>query len=280
MITDSDCNKVYLSGKLEEHFPEEFNDIKIILNSYNYDVALLKGTKDIWARDYMPIQVDTNQFIQFRYEPGYLINDIQLQSVPQTVLAQNNIQAVFSNINLDGGNVVKWADKVIITDRIFSENPNWKQSRLVNELEHLLRAQVLIIPSIKGDLTGHADGHVRFINKDTLLVNSLDNELKYWRDGFLKTIKQHGLNFVEIPWTEHDDKKHKHNAIGVYVNYLELEDVIVFPIFEIEGNKDDEAMKVIKKSFPNKAIEPININKIGLEGGLLNCISWTVNTNM
>lgn len=276
MITDSDCNKVYLSGKLEEHFPEEFTDIKIILNSHNYDVALLKGTKDIWARDYMPIQVDTEQFIQFRYEPVYLKNDLKLQSVPQNVLTENFIQARYSNINLDGGNVVKWTDKVIVTDRIFSENSNWKPTCLINELEHLFRAQVLIIPSIKGDLTGHADGHVRFINKDTLLVNSLDNELKYWRDGFLKTIKQHGLNYVEIPWTEHVDKKHKYHALGVYVNYLELEDVIVFPIFEIEGNKDDQAMKVMKQLFPNKAIEPININKIALEGGLLNCISWTI----
>ena len=276
MITDNECNKVYLSELLVEKYPRELEAITTILNGYNYNVTLLKGTNDIWARDYMPLQVDTDQFIQFKYVPSYLKGYTHLQSVPEIVLAINNIQANFSNINLDGGNVVRCTDKVILTNRIFSENPNWEAKSLVDELERLLKAQVLIIPSINSDLTGHADGHLRFINEDTLFVNSLENELKYWRDGFTKVMKESGLSFVEMPWFDYKEGSNRHNAIGVYVNYLELHNLILFPIFEVPGNKDEEALRVIRTQFPNKTVEPINVNAIGLEGGLLNCISWTI----
>lgn len=279
MITDNDCNKVFFSERLNEKYPNEFEVIESILKGYDYEANLLAGTNDIWARDYMPIQVDKERFIQFRYEPSYLKNDPHLLSVPKDVIAKNNIQAKFSSINLDGGNVVKYSDKVILTDRIFSENPKYEQTRLVNELELLFKAQVIIIPSINGDLTGHADGHLRFINNDTLLVNSLGSELKYWRDGFIRAIKNSGLKFIEMPWFEYKNSKYRHNAIGVYVNYLELQDLIIFPVFDVSNNKDEEALNIIKKLFPNKSVEPININAIGLEGGLLNCISWTINNN-
>jgi agmatine deiminase len=44
-----------------------------------------------------------------------------LQSITKDVLKANKITASFSNINLDGGNVVRSSDSVIITNRIFKE---------------------------------------------------------------------------------------------------------------------------------------------------------------
>ena len=80
-----------------------------------------------------------------------------------------------------------------------------------------------------------------------------------------------------MPWFSYSDNDHKESALGIYVNYLEIGNIIVFPIFEIDGNKDKEALKVIKEAFPNQIIEPVNIKEIANEGGLLNCISWTIN---
>jgi agmatine deiminase len=127
-------------------------------------------------------------------------------------------------------------------------------------------------------MTGHADGHLRFIDSNTVLVNELKGEFKYWRDEFLKMVKQAGLDFIEIPWFEHKDRNYKDTAIGGYVNYLEIGKVILFPIFEIKGNKDKEAIATIKKVFPDRIIEPINVNEIAKHGGLLNCVTWTIKT--
>ena len=74
---------------------------------------------------------------------------------------------VYSDINLDGGNVVfsPSKEKVIISDRVFSENHGISESELAAKLEKLLEASLIIIPSLKSDMTGHADGMVRFVVK-------------------------------------------------------------------------------------------------------------------
>ena len=108
MIENKNTNIVYLSNLLQtdERFEKTCNHLKQVLEKRNIKYKFLKSTKDIWCRDYMPIQVDKDKFIQFRYEPSYLKNDIQLQSDPKIVCKANKIEPEFSSINLDGGNVV------------------------------------------------------------------------------------------------------------------------------------------------------------------------------
>jgi agmatine deiminase len=280
MILDKETNIVYFSDFLrsKDEYKTTFERIKIILDKHQIQYEFLLETKDIWCRDYMPIQIETDEFIQFRYEPSYLKSELKLQSNPKTVLETNGLNAKFSNINLDGGNVIKWTDKSILTTRIFKENPKLTSTELTKELERLLKTEILLIPDVTEDMTGHADGHLRFIDSNTVLVNELKGEFKYWRDEFLKMVKQAGLDFIEIPWFEHKDRNYKDTAIGGYVNYLEIGKVILFPIFEIKGNKDKEAIATIKKVFPDRIIEPINVNEIAKHGGLLNCVTWTIKT--
>jgi agmatine deiminase len=89
-------------------------------------------------------------------------------------------------------------------------------------------------------------------------------------------IRQSGLDYVEIPWFEVDDKKNPLSAVGCYVNYLEVGNLILFPVFGVKGNHDEEAVEIITEVFPDRIIETININDIANEGGLLNCVSWTI----
>lgn len=278
MITDKETNIVFFSELIrsKDEYKNTFEQIKTILDKHQISYGFLSNTKDIWCRDYMPIQVEKDRFVQFKYEPTYLQDDLKLQSEPKNVLQSNGINADFSSINLDGGNVIKWSDKVILTNRIFKENPKMDSNKLTKELERFFSAKIFFVPDVTEDMTGHADGHLRFIDSKTVLVNELKDELKYWQTGFLKMVKQAGLDFLEIPWFVHKDKSHKETAVGGYVNYLEVGELILFPIFEVEGNKDKEAIAAIKKVFPNRIVEPINVNEIAKHGGLLNCITWTI----
>lgn len=278
MIADKETDIVYFSDILQtrKEFSDSFELICSLLKKHRISYKLLTGTKDIWCRDYMPIQVEIDDFVQFRYEPSYLGDFPELKSDTNLTLKSNSIEAKFSNINLDGGNVVRSSDKAILTTRVFKENPHLSKDQLIPELEELLGVEVLFIPDLKTDVTGHADGHLRFIDQETVLVNELKNEFKYWKDGFLSMAKSANLSFVEMPWFEHRDKKYPETAVGGYVNYLEAGALILFPVFEVRGNRDMEALNVISSVFPDRKIEPININEIGKYGGLLNCISWTV----
>jgi agmatine deiminase len=279
MITDAQTDFVYFSRLIEEDFPECWRRIKSILDKHKIDYGLLDGTRAIWCRDYMPVQMDVSRFVQFHYDAPYLHQEPELHTRPLEVLQANNLEAEFSDIILDGGNVIRGSDKVIMTNRIFKDNPDIEKNELIKRLEELLQAEVLIIPAITGDETGHADGHVRFIDDKTLLVNELKYEYLYWQEGFRKMINDSGLKYVEMPWFDKKVKDEPLSAIGIYVNYLEIGNLIVFPVFDIPGNKDQQALDVIKKAFPDKIIEPVQINDIGLKGGLMNCITWNIKTS-
>ena len=271
---------VYLSARLVSQYPETCKRLTDILNKHNIPFAFLEGTKDIWCRDYMPVQTPSGKLIQFRYEPSYL-NDPKYsdsRSDVKHVDKVNGITPIFSDINLDGGNVVMYGNKAIITDRIFSENPEWPEENLIAELANLLECEIIIIPAYKPeyDFTGHADGMMRFVDSNTVLVNNLDQDFVYMKNSIIKALDKANLNYINFPWFEHKIKDNTDHAIGIYLNYLEVGNLIIMPIFGVDGNRDAEALAKLKEVFPDKTIETIDYNDVALTGGILNCTTWVL----
>jgi len=274
---ESGVQVVYMSELLKTNYPETCSRLIKILEMHDVKYAFLKGTKDIWCRDYMPIQTESGKFIQFKYDPSYLKGNKEWEasrSDVKEVCRVNGIEAQFSDINLDGGNVLICDGKAILSNRIFSENSNWDKEKLVNELSKLLECEIIIIPAENDDMTGHADGMVRFVNRNTILGNKLADEYMYWREGMEKVIEQYGLKYIDVPFFLPKDPKHPHSAIGVYVNYLEVNNLIVLPVFG--RGEDKQAVDVLRQAFPDRVIETIDYNDVAQEGGLLNCTTWVV----
>lgn len=271
---------VYLSELLSARFPKSCKRLTDILTKHNIPFAFLKGTKDIWCRDYMPVQTPSGKLIQFKYEPSYLKNPqyAETRSNVKHVDEINGIKPIFSEINLDGGNVVMFGNKAIITDRVFSENPDWSKEMLLSELSKLLECEIIIIPAYKPDydFTGHADGMIRFVDHNTVLVNNLEQDFKYMRDAIIKALNNANLKYINFPWFEYKIKGNNDHAIGIYLNYLEVGNVIVMPVFGVPRNKDAEALAKLKEIFPDKIIETIDYNDIALNGGILNCTTWVI----
>lgn len=268
---------VYLSALLKTKYPDTCERLIRILDKHHVKYGFLEGTKDIWCRDYMPIQTKSGKFIQFKYEPSYLKNDNgwdESRSDVEKVCKLNNIDAESSDINLDGGNVLLCDGRAIISDRVFSENQDWNREKLVSELSRLLECEIIIIPAENDDMTGHADGMVRFVNRNTILGNKLADEYKYWRDGMQKVIEQYGLKYIDVPFFLPKDPKHPLSAIGVYVNYLEVNNLIILPVFG--RDEDEQVISIIKSVFPDRIIETIDYNDVAKEGGLLNCTTWVI----
>lgn len=276
--TNNGGSTVYMSELLMDRYPETCKRLIKILGKHNTNYSFIKGTKDIWCRDYMPVRTESGKLIQFRYEPSYLKGKPEWEescSDVRTVCEVNGIKAQFSDINLDGGNVLICDGRAILSDRIFPENPGVEPDSLVKELSRLLECEIIIIPTIHGDLTGHADGMVRFVDRNTILGNRLADEYKYWREGMQKVIETYKFSYIDIPFFE--DKSHPghpNNAIGVYVNYLEVNNLIIVPVFNRE--QDKEVLTILRKAFPGRQIETIDYDDVALEGGLLNCTTWVV----
>lgn len=242
------------------------------LSDSGENFTLFDGAKDIWARDYMPVRTKSGKYISFRYEPSYLADDPQLRINFKADIAPHfALPVTYSNINLDGGNVIFSPSKAkaVITDRVFSENPEYDKNTLLLELGNLLEAEIFIIPSLKSDMTGHADGVVRFVNENTMIGNASPYKNGY-EQKVKMSLKKHGISCLDFPYFDSASI----SAVGSYLNFLETDKHIFLTIF---GSVQDEtAVKRATEIF-DKKIVAVNINSIAEEGGVLNCISWEMN---
>jgi len=280
MIADKDTDFVYFSDLLRTDSRYSMTCIEIskilTINGIKHD--FLPVTNDIWARDFMPIQISDDKFVEFRYDPDYLQGSDKglrnLKTYPDIVFDAIGRKAKKSNIILDGGNVVKSNNCVILTDKIIDENRyNYSKTDLIKTLHKLFEVdKVVIIPkdSHKDDHYGHADGMIRFIDNETVLINSHFRYLP----GLMETLQRSQLKFEFLKY----DLKKQNGRNWCYLNYLQTKDIILIPKLNIE--EDELALQQLKEYFPEysqkSSIIQIELEKVVKRGGALNCISWTI----
>lgn len=272
MITDNKTNKIYLSGLLPEKFTRFYNEFYKVLMENGITLELLPHTNDIWAKDYMPVQVSESEFIRFKYDPDYLLPEPYPASKTDSKLVCDAIGLKYSDssINLDGGNVVRTNKKVIMCDKIINENKHISKAELERQIIELFQIEELIFVPWEGekiDFAGHADGMVRFIDDHTVFINDYD----YHQNPLKKALKDANLEWVPLPC---DSLKNYNSAVGYYINFLQMEQAIIMPTFK---RKDPEkALDILEDAFPKKLIVTVESDEIAKWGGVLNCISWNV----
>src|SRR5689334_22101165 len=155
MIADWDTTHLFLSDRLENEQLALFACLRSVLQGVPIDI--IPGTSDIWCRDYMPIQFKENTFCQFVYAPEYLRGFEHLVTPPEKCRLPFMTSYRQEPLVLDGGNVVASRTKVILTDKVYKENPAVAQPRLLQRLEEVFQAECIIIPKEPGDEVGHSD---------------------------------------------------------------------------------------------------------------------------
>ena len=270
---DSQTPMLYFSSLLQSHpsYRPAAERLFAALDTIEMEYRLIDGTRDIWVRDFMPVQRHDGSFVSFRYEPSYLKNKPELQTdYRQDLSAYFSLPVTYSQIHLDGGNVVfsPSKKKVIISDRVLAENPDFASSELILTLEQQLQAQVILIPSLKSDMTGHADGMVRFIDETTVIGNHVPakNGLEQRIQAVLRT---YGIHVIDFPYFYSPQG----SAVGCYLNFLQTPEYLFLPVF---GVPMDTAAIVAAQQLFSKIVIPVNIHEIAVDGGLLNCISWEI----
>lgn len=277
MIPDSQTNFIYLADTLDKKHPIFYNNFQKELIRHGINFGLLPQTKDIWAVDYMPIQVNLNEFVQFVYHPSYLTKYKKYAktiSDTDAICSMIDINTIKSNIILDGGNITRCENTVIMTERVFIDNSHYEKNALINKLYELFQANnIFFIPEHPDDFTGHSDGMLRFLDEHTIIINDYKRERKSFCKAFDSSIKRTGLNYVKIPYNVYSNKSIE-QANGEYINYLHVGKTIILPIFELP--EDDSVLEQFSQLFPHYNISAINSNEIANYGGVLNCITWNI----
>ena len=276
MIQDSDTNFLYLSDCLPKKQPDFFQRLEKVLNNCNISFQFLQDTKDIWAVDFMPVQISKDKFIQFTYYPDYLQPKKYQKSISDTdrICKAINLMPKKSKLVVDGGNVIRTKSKVIMCDKVFKENPDITEKELIRQLKDDFEIDNLFFVTWdKSDFTGHADGMVRFADNNTVLINDYSKEKPEYQRAFRMALHNAGLDWIELPYNPYENESNV-NAEGTYLNYLQMSQAVIVPTFK--SKEDDEAVRILEQVFKGQRIETVDSNEVAREGGILNCVTWNI----
>jgi len=278
MITDQETNFVYFSELLKRRFEQQYSEITTIFAKHSIGFDTLPETKDIWARDYMPIQISKDIFIEYRYDPDYLQGNLKgcrdTKTYSDIVCDTIGLRTIKTDLIIDGGNVVKSENAIILTDKVVWENErNYSEKQLIKKLHDLFEVdKVVLIPWDEGCVYGHADGMLRFVSNEKVLISGFyekaDKELKKWILEALDNAK------IDRDWLRISHKEVEDNI--AYINFLQTKDLILVPALN-RTEEDDKALEEISNHFPKYTdrIEKVDMSEIARHGGALNCITWT-----
>ena len=297
-ILEADTNICYFSRKLLAN-SEGLNIVGRIANS-GVDVEILDGTRDIWCRDYMPVQIAEDTYVGYEYTPDYLDTPFNLayQTNPARICQTLGLDVRQTGIILDGGNVVKTSKGIIMVDKVFDENCHISKKTLTGRLENYFGCEIIFLPWDKEEMYGHADGIVREISNGRVLMTNYHQYDRTYADKFMKILSSH----FDVDVLDYNVKRPcKYN--WCYINFLRIGNKVFIPQLTWEdysgpeqaacpqeGNcykgkkkwfhshieEDDVALTQFRKLMPKCEIIPVSCPHIVEDGGALNCISWNI----
>ena len=269
---------VFLSPWLEKTFPDFFHRLTELFSEERIEWRTLPYTNDYWCRDYMPILVNRYQYLLYRYYPDYLTKNEKdkcyITDAAKICDQYFEIPYITTDLILDGGNLVKAGIYLIMTEKVFSENPDRTPSSIIEEIERLTELKVLLLPWDKAEKYGHSDGIVRPIDEHTVLMTNYEDYDKAIAQEIESRLKEH-FEVIKLQY----DVPHPDPHNWSYINYLSIGDTIIIPALGIP--EDKQALKQFKKIYRyKKKIYQIRMEEVIEQGGALNCITWTINRKL
>lgn len=280
-FSDAQTDIVYISDKLKEYYPGTYRRLTELFNEMEITWGEILNTKDIWIRDYMPIQVSNDKFLVYEYDPDYLQGSATYITDSYTIykdyVSETNCKDV--GIILDGGNYVKCGDYVMLTDKVFTENGYSKNSRVFyRKLKNAFESKIVVLPwhcdnknNPNCDVYGHADGLIRWTGGNHLLMSNHRDFDPNEADTIIRRLKNRGWEVTEMLF---DVSKPDMSFNWAYINYLQVGNKIIVPVFGIP--EDKQAVRYITDANPYCDIRTIRMRDITSQGGALHCITWNI----
>lgn len=270
MLLDTDANVVCLSSWLKAEYPDVYAGLIRILYENAVDYFLIPDTADLWCRDYMPVQIGINDFVCYRYWPDYLLrrkSDVRYITDTRQVCRTMGLSCRYSDIIIDGGNVVKTGNHVIMTEKVFAENPMFSRDELSDRLTELFGCPIVFLPWDRLEIYGHADGLVKPVSPDTVLLTNYGD---FDKDLFYEMHRRLSVYFrVECL---HYDVRNKDTRSWAYINFLSVGKLIVLPRLGID--EDEQAFGQIRAYYPDCVVAQLDVRDLVAAGGALNCVTW------
>lgn len=270
-IKASDSNVILLSPGL---FPEIVEEIRTKYGKHDIRVTFCGSKDNIWVRDYMPIQLSDDCFLEYQYTPDYLLSSKRYSKylVTSEHFVEDTLEKTTKQLGLvvDGGNVVKLGDKyVAMTEKVMVENPKYSQADIEAIIRERFHRKVLWLPWDKAEMYGHSDGIVNYLNGTVVMTNYSDFDKDIARQVH-NCIYKAGFDVKELKYSF---KKGFHLRSWCYVNFVETQNIVLVPRLGVA--EDNEAVEQLSK-ITFKPIETVNALSLVRRGGAIHCATWNV----
>ena len=278
MTTDNLTNTVYFSDLLPKKCPILNQHIVEVLETNKIRYVYLSETKDIWCRDFMPIQIEEDHFVFYKYTPDYLqtpyyrriqTNPEKVFQAPQNRLEQVTRNAITIDLVIDGGNVVKCGDTIVMTEKVFVENKDKTRTEVERILKDAFCCDILFLPWDRKETFGHSDGIVHYAGDGKILLTNYDDSSLYYFRRFRKVLEKQ-FEVVPLKYAT----KRRHTRSWAYINFLQIGKLVLVPQLGLE--EDEQALEQIANALPDCEVIGIPALEAVRRGGGLNCISWNV----
>ena len=274
MLPDSLTNTVFLSEWLPEVCPTLYQNLTKVLKDNTVRYRLLGSTNDIWCRDFMPIQTDEKRFVFYQYNPDYLQDKHKRRYITNVNRVQNIDflrQAETANLDLvlDGGNVVKCGNKVVMTEKVFVENNDRSRNEVQRLLEEAFQCDIVFLPWDENEKCGHSDGIIHYVGDNRVLLTNYDDLDTAFAQAFLRILEKH---FEVIPLKYNVKRQHKRS--WSYINFLQVGALVLVPQLGIP--EDEQALQQMAEAMPQCKVVGVPALEAVRKGGALNCISWNI----
>ena len=256
--------------------PNEYWQKAVMLYFEQKDISLANvrfayvKTDDVWTRDYGPTTViNTNGekiFIWNLYYEEYNSYHKLSADAAGDLGRYFDIPVYRVPLIVEGGNIISDGEGTFIMfNSVLINNPDYNLSKLEKTMKEYYGCKNLILlPLLKDELTGHIDMVVKFVDKNTLMVIKSDISYKWYQDfeniakALSETKSIDGKNYkiirIRMPKTNNESVN-----FWSYINSLTLNGSVIIPVFGV--SEDIAALDAYRKAMPNYKIIGINFSK-------------------
>jgi len=230
------------------------------------------ATDDVWTRDYGPtsVLIGAEQRPAFIWNPYYIRmqNYYKFDADAAAAALSMNVDIPVYRLPMviEGGNIITdGKGTVMLMESVLDVNPDIDKQKLKKIAKDYFGCTRLItFPPCKGEITGHIDMIVKFVDEDTVMVCSSTKGYK-WYNNFenithelskMKSVNGKPYTVIRVPMP-----KTSNNAKNVwsYINSLTLNKKVIVPIFNVP--EDKEALEIYRSAMPNHEIVGIDFHR-------------------
>lgn len=279
---------------------------KVLIISKNLPIIKEKFTKkrnltfinidsnDTWSRDFGGITVIQNKqplILDFTFNAWGKKFEYQKDNQITKKLKLKGLLREYKHQSfkfvLEGGSIESNGDDVLLTtSRCLLEinrNPKLSQKQIEKHLMTYLGVKKILWLDygylVGDDTDSHIDTLARFINKDTIVYQSCDDENDEHFEEFKKmelqlksftNLRGKAFKLIPLPWISAKYWK-KERLPATYANFLIINKAVLIPTYN--DTSDEKALEIFKQLFPKRDIIGIDCTTLIKQHGSLHCVT-------